>query len=402
MSSCRASSTGQHPGPETAETPASIYAHIPFCHTRCPYCSFVSFAGLDRQAKKSYMQAIGMQAQRMAAHIWLAGRKFQSLYVGGGTPTAVEPESLGAFIEECLAIFRFKGSAGKPPEVTVEANPNTINRELLARFKQAGVNRLSIGVQSFSDDMLEAIGRSHSSRQAFSAVELARSCGFQNISLDLMYGLPGQSLENWRQTLEKAGELAPEHLSIYELTVEEGTAFAELEKQGRLNLPHEDETASMFELARQVLTAAGYEHYEISNYGRPGCRSIHNINYWENGSYLGLGAGAVSCFSGFRVNSVAEPDRYVEMVNSNIHPFQDGEWLGLAPRFRETVIMGLRMTAGVSVQKLRDRFGMTPQDYYGDTLDRFIQQGLLIETAGRIRLTDKGLPVANQVLSVLV
>jgi len=194
----------------------------------------------------------------------------------------------------------------------------------------------------------------------------------------------------------------PEHLSVYELTIEQGTPFGELEKKGRLNLPPEDETASMFELAGQVLTAAGYEHYEISNYARPGCQCSHNINYWKNGSYLGLGTGSFSCFSGFRVNSVAEPGRYAEMVHSNMQPFQDGECLGLAPRFRETVIMGLRMTAGVAVQQLQNRFGMTPQDYYGDTLARLIQQGLLIERGNRIRLTDKGLPIANQVLSVLV
>ena len=156
-----ASSISRHPGPDSAEKPGGIYAHIPFCHSKCPYCSFVSYPQVDPGTQKKYMQAITLQAKKMAAHSWATGRTFQSLYIGGGTPTAVEPELLGAFIEECLTLFRFKGSSGNPPEVSVEANPNTINLELLVRLRKAGVNRISIGVQAFSDDMLQAIGRSH-------------------------------------------------------------------------------------------------------------------------------------------------------------------------------------------------------------------------------------------------
>jgi len=348
------------------------------------------------------MQALRSQTREMAGHPWCKSRLFDSLFIGGGTPAVVDVEQLAAFVQESLSLYRFRSTVGDRPEVSLETNPNTVNRAMLARLKKAGVNRLSIGAQSFSDDMLAAIGRSHSVQDVLDGVEYARSAGFDNLSLDLMYGLPGQTAATWQETLEKALELMPEHLSVYELTVEQGTSFGDLEKQGSLNLPPEDEVASMFEFAGQELTAAGYRHYEISNYTRPGCQCSHNINYWENGSYLGLGAGAVSCFSGFRVNSVAEPGRYAEMIYRNTRPFQDGEWLGLAPRFRETVIMGLRMTAGVAVQKLQDRFGMTPREYYGDTLDRLIEQDLLIEQGGRIRLTGKGLPIANQVLSVLV
>ena len=393
---------GVRVAPDTAESPAGIYVHIPFCRTRCPYCSFVSSPDVGEVIKSAYMQALMRQAVQMAGHPWCASRQFDSLFVGGGTPSVVDVEQLASFVQEILSLYRFRSAVGDRPELSLEANPNTVDRAMLDRLRKAGVNRLSIGAQSFSDDMLAAIGRSHSGQDVLDAVEHARSAGFDNLSLDLMYGLPGQTLENWQETLEKALELVPEHLSVYELTVEQGTPFGELEKQGSLNLPPEDETASMFELAGQELTGAGYEHYEISNYARPGGQCMHNVNYWENGSYLGLGAGAVSCFSGFRVNSVAEPRRYAEMIYRNTRPFQDGEFLGLAPRFRETVIMGLRMIAGIAVQKLQDRFGLTPQDYYGDTLNRLIQQGLLIEQGSRIRLTDKGLPIANQVLSVLV
>ena len=388
--------------PDTAESPAGIYVHIPFCRTRCPYCSFVSSPDAGEAIKSAYMQALMRQAVQMAGHPWCASRQFDSLFVGGGTPAVVDVEQLASFVQEIISLYRFRSIAGDRTEVSLETNPNTVNRAMLARLRKAGVNRLSIGVQSYSDALLQAIGRSHSVQDALDAVAYARREGYGNLSLDLMYGLPGQKLKTWQETLEKALEQAPEHLSVYELTVEPGTVFAELLVQGRLDLPHEDETASMFEQARQTLTAAGYAHYEISNYARPGFQCIHNINYWENGSYLGLGAGAVSCFSGFRVNSVAEHGRYAEMINRNILPFHDGEFLGLAPRFRETMIIGLRMTAGVAVQNLQDRFGMTPQDYYGATLDRFIQQGLLTQKDGWIRLTDMGLPVANQVLSELV
>ena len=388
--------------PDTAEGPAGIYVHIPFCRSKCPYCSFVSYPDTDANTRADYMQALRIQAREMAGQPWCESRLFDSLFIGGGTPAVAGVEQLAAFVQESLSLYSFRSTVGDRPEVSLETNPNTVNRAMLARLKKAGVNRLSIGAQSFSDDMLAAIGRSHSVQDVVNAVEYARSAGFDNLSLDLMYGLPGQTAAIWQETLEKALELMPEHLSVYELTVEQGTPFGELAKQGSLNLPPEDEVASMFELAGQELTAAGYRHYEISNYARPGCQCSHNINYWENGSYLGLGAGGVSCFSGFRVNSVAEPGRYAEMIYRNTRPFQDGEFLGLAPRFRETMIMGLRMIAGIAVQKLQDRFDMTPQDYYGDTLNRLIQQGLLIEQGSKIRLTDKGLPIANQVLSVLV
>lgn len=348
------------------------------------------------------MQALQNQARTMAGHPWCRNRVFSSLFIGGGTPGIVNIEQLAAFIRDCLALYRFSPETGSGPEVSLETNPNTVNVSMLAKLKKAGVNRLSIGAQSFSDDMLQTIGRSHSARDVLGAVKSARSAGFDNLSLDLMYGLPGQTMKTWRETLEKTLEQGPEHLSVYELTVEAGTPFALLENQGKLNLPPEDDVASMFELAGKVLTAAGYEQYEISNYARPGYRCSHNINYWENGSYLGLGAGAVSCFSGFRVNAVAEPGRFGELVNKNVHPFQDGEFLGLAPRFRETVIMGLRLTAGVSLQKLQDRFGLTPRDYYNETYSDLLHRGLLAEENGRVRLTKKSLPVANQVLAILV
>ena len=388
--------------PETCEGPAGIYAHIPFCKSKCPYCSFVSYQGMNLSVKNNYMQALKCQAQAMAGHPWSKGRTFHSLFIGGGTPSSVDSEKTAAFIRACLEAYDFTATPGKNPEVTLEANPNSLNSDRLDRFRQAGVNRLSIGIQSFSDAMLKNIGRTHTAREGIKAFESARAAGFKNINLDLMYGLPGQDIVKWEKTLQQAVALAPEHISVYELTIEGDTPFAELVRRKRLDLPHEDVTLSMFEQARGILTENGYRHYEISNYARNGFACIHNINYWENGSYVGLGGGAVSCFSGVRIKSEENPVRFTQMIDTGRMPFKEAEFLPLCARFRETVIMGLRMTAGVSNSRLEKRFGLTPQIYYGETLNRLLRQELLEEGEGRLRLTLKGLLLANSVMAQLV
>ena len=402
MLSQKNSSISRHPGPDSAEKPGGIYVHIPFCHTKCPYCSFASYPEADPLVMKNYMQAIRNQAKKMAQHPWSRDREFHSLYIGGGTPTIVAPEQLAVFIEECLTEFRFVEADGRPPEVSIETNPNALDKNILARLRQAGVDRLSIGVQSFSDPMLHVLGRSHSSQEAIRAVEYARSAGFQNLNLDLMYGLPGQTVDSWQQTLEKAIELSPEHLSVYELTVEDTTPFGSLAKQGKLHLPDDDNVLLMFRLTQELLSRSGYSQYEISNYGRPGLQCRHNINYWQNGSYLGLGAGAVSCFSGVRIKAVQKPIEFAGLINKGTYPYSEGEALPLRARFRETVIMGLRMTEGISCRKIYDWFGLTPHEYYGNAIMDFIEQGLLVEDGDRLRLTERGLPLANQVLMHLV
>lgn len=388
--------------PETGEGPAGIYAHIPFCQSKCPYCSFVSYPGMDDSIKNNYMQALRRQAQALACHPWSRARKFHSLFIGGGTPSSVAAAETAAFVEACLDAYDFTAMPGREPEVTLEANPNSINPDMLSQLRRAGVNRLSIGVQSFSDAMLRKIGRRHTVRAAVNAFEFARAAGFANINLDLMFGLPGQDLATWENSLQQAVALAPEHMSVYELTVEEGTPFAELARRKKLDLPPEEETLAMFEGAREILAAKGYRHYEISNYGRRGFACIHNINYWENGSYIGLGAGAVSCFSGVRIKSEENPVQFTQMINGGRVPFQEAEFLPLAARFRETVIMGLRMTAGVSVSRLEKQFGVGLQRYYGETLQGLLRQELLEEGAGRLRFTRKGLLLANRVMAQLV
>ena len=388
--------------PEASEKPAGIYVHIPFCETKCPYCSFVSYPGLKASFKNSYLEAVTKQAREMAAHPWVRKRKFRSLFVGGGTPSSVEPGSIISLLAACLHDFDFMQRENEAPEVTVEANPNTVNPEMLKLLRETGVNRLSIGMQAFSDNMLKNIGRTHTAQDNMQAFEWARGAGFANINLDLMFGLPGQHEAVWEKTLHQAAALNPEHLSAYELTVEQGTPFAELASKGRLKLPPENVILAMFAQAREILAANAYKHYEISNYGRRGFECSHNLNYWENGSYVGLGAGAVSCFSGLRIKNVESPDRFMQLLNNNQAPYAEAEFLPLEARFRETVIMGLRTTAGVSIKSLKDRFGLTPQQYYGDMIGKLMSDNLLEEADSRLRLSRKGLLLANMVMEQLV
>lgn len=383
--------------PQSGEQNPGLYLHIPFCRSKCAYCSFTSYPCAG-EPPAEYLAALLQQAKMMARDAWTRGRTFETLFVGGGTPTIYNSRKLALLIEECLAGYAFVPR----PEVTVETNPNTVNVSNLGDLRAAGVSRLSIGVQSFSDALLKGIGRTHSAGEAKEAFRAARRAGFENINLDLIFGLPGQTLRDLETTLQEALALEPEHLAIYELMLEEGSLLTGKVRQGEVILPAEDEVADMSVLAGDMLAAAGYGHYEISNFSRPGLACRHNINYWENGAYLGLGAGAVSCLSGLRLKNVEDAGRFVRLVNQGIHPFLEGEFLGFAPRFRETVIMGLRMARGVSLSSLAERFALTPEAYYDNTLEKLKAAGLVEVADGCVRLTAYGFPLANQVLAELV
>ncbi len=376
---------------------AGLYIHIPFCVAKCPYCSFAS-TPLAGQDLPGYLDAIRVQVRAMASHPWTRGVRFTSLYVGGGTPTVYPGADLGRLIQYCLTLLPFTTN----PEISVEANPNTVTREKLQTLGQAGVNRLSIGVQSFSDRLLTVIGRAHTAKEALIALDLARTTGFTNLSLDLIYGLPGQTMADWQASLGTAMAVGPEHLSLYELMVEDNTRFRDLQRAGKLALPAEDETVAMAETIPAMLTAGGYARYEISNYSRPGHQCAHNLIYWQNDSYLGIGAGAVSSFSGLRVKTVADPPLFMKLLRAGATPFLEAECLPREAAFRETVIMGLRLVTGVSVPDLEKRFGLTPRAYYGTVLQKLKDQGLIEEAAAHLRLTPKGLPIANQALAQLV
>lgn len=373
----------------------ALYIHIPFCLSKCHYCSFSSWAGMDSLHSR-YVTALLRELEQTAATTSTA--PLTSVFIGGGTPTILTGAALADIVKLCRELFGFASDA----EISIEANPGTVDLEKLTLIRASGINRLSLGVQSFHDAELQRLGRPHSADDAACARRLARMAGFDNINLDLMYGLPGQSPQSWQESLEQAFALAPTHLSLYELSVEEGTPFQTQLHEGRLALPEEEELSVMDEITANLCRQAGFIHYEISNYARPGCQCRHNINYWENGPYLGLGAAAVSCIDGRRQQRISEPLRYCELIEGEKPVVGEEEWLEPEASFRETVIMGLRMTQGVSRERLRQRYNMDIETCYGPTLTRLMNQGLLELSATTLRLTSTGRRFANQVMAELV
>jgi oxygen-independent coproporphyrinogen III oxidase len=347
---------------------------------------------------RRYREALILQLRRMTAGEWAERRAVTTIFFGGGTPSIFPASVLAGLLWECRARF----VQADDIESSIEVNPATVTDGDLLQLRRAGFNRLSIGVQSLADGELTRIGRPHTAADARETVRSARRAGFSNINIDLMYGLPAQKVPDWRNTLRAALELAPEHLALYELTIEEGTPFAGLVEQGKLKLPQEDAVLEMMEVTAAETNRGGYRRYEISNYSRPGRECRHNINYWRNGSYIGLGAGAVSCVAGRRYAAIKDVELFCRRMAVGQEPWAEVEELGHEARFRETVIMGLRMTAGISIRELELRFGLNPAVYYGPALQRLASQGLVVMENGFLRLTARGLPVANRVMADLV
>ncbi len=382
---------------ERPESGAGLYIHIPFCVSKCAYCAFNSFTLTGRDTA-GYLSALHGQLLRLSRHPLVAKNIFSTIFIGGGTPTIYSARQLAELVFAALDNFHFS----YPVEITVESNPDSIKQKSLSALRQAGVNRLSIGVQSFADNLLAGLGRIHNAAQAENAIKTAREAGFANINLDLMFGLPGQTLQKWRQTLETACGYGPEHLAVYELTVEENTLFGDMAAMNKLELPHEDEVADMAELSRQILADAGYTHYEISNFARSGYECRHNMNYWQNGSYLGLGAGAVSCIADIRISNTSDPDSFNRQIKAGNDGFCGAEALSREKKFRETIIVGLRMVKGISLASLQKRFNLDPRQYYGDTFRRLQDNNLLEIKDGRLCLPAQAMAVANQILAELV
>lgn len=385
-----------HSGTENRD--CGLYLHIPFCVRKCRYCSFYSVVGRSDIFNR-YCNALKRQVQKYARQEQSTSITPATIFFGGGTPSILPVSFLTELLASCRTSFSL-GAANL--ETSLEVNPATVDQDDLIRLFQAGFNRLSIGVQSFVDEELRILGRPHTAREAGDVLNMARQAGFTNISLDLMYGLPGQTVSAWQETLGAALELAPDHLSIYELTIEEKTVFADMLEQGTLNLPGEDEVLCMMQMTREETAGKGMHRYEISNYARPGKECQHNINYWRNGSYLGIGAGAVSGLADRRCSNIADLDGYCRKIESGESPIDDIEELEQEARFRETVVMGLRMTEGVSINRLVSRFGINPVDYYGIILSRLQADDLLVREGDFLKLTPRGLRLANRVMAELV
>ncbi|MDN5347505.1 MAG: hypothetical protein PWP65_1069 [Clostridia bacterium] len=331
---------------------------------------------------------------KLVADRLMSGRSpVSTLYLGGGTPSLLSPTSLSKILKESREYFPWKGDI----EVTLEANPGTVDLAKLRAFKDSGVNRLSLGAQSFNERLLKAMGRVHTSSDINDAVSTARKAGFTNLNLDLIYGLPGQDLETWEDTLEAAISLSPEHISIYCLELDERTPWGQEFLAGRLPLPGEDLVLAMYYAARAQLEAAGYRQYEISNFSRPGYECRHNIIYWENGFYLGLGVAAASHYRHCRWENPGNLEAYQEAVFSGRLPRQNLVNLSLREEMAETMFMGLRLISGVDLAAFYRRFKVDALEEYGASISKLKSLGLLKYNDGRLALTAKGLPLANVV-----
>lgn len=382
--------------------PISFYVHIPFCRRKCYYCDFNSYAGLEHLFKP-YIEALLREISCLAN---LYGPEAgESLYFGGGTPSLLPPELIRAVVEGLKENFGLLPGA----EITLEANPGTVDKAFLEALLEIGVNRLSLGAQSFNEGELALLGRIHSPEEIEKAFREAREAGFGNVNLDLIYGLPAQSLDSWRVTLEKALELEPEHLSLYALTLEEGVPLAQRIASGELPAPDEDLAAEMYCLAEELLEKAGYEHYEISNWAKPGFACRHNIRYWLNLPYLGFGAGAHSFRGDMRWHNVLHPGEYIEILSApEITGFPspvacEVEKITPAIEMAETVILGLRLVKeGLSFERFYRRFGMDLRELYGPQIEELVELGLLEIDRERIRLSPRGRLLGNEVFQRFV
>jgi oxygen-independent coproporphyrinogen-3 oxidase len=367
-----------------------LYLHIPFCVHKCAYCDFASYAS-DGALYAPYLAAL---RQEMRARSCAGEITARTLYVGGGTPTVLPAPDLGALVQDAWCVFSLPDDA----EVTVESNPGTVDKAYLASMLQAGVNRLSLGVQSLNDRLLRLLGRVHTAQEAIEGVRDARAAGFENLNLDLMLGLPRQSLVDWQESVWRALDWAPEHLSLYALTVEDGTPLAERIQCGALPAPDDDLAADMYEWAEETLAKAGYVHYEISNWARPGFACRHNLIYWRNEPYLGLGAAAHSWASGRRRSNVRHPADYVEAIRDGRAPVAEVETIDPSLEKAETMMMGLRLLQeGVSFDRFERRFGVSMLGIYGAEIAGAVDDGLLECTADRVRLTRRGALLGNRV-----
>ena len=381
--------------------PLELYVHIPFCIRKCAYCDFVSGPG-TKAMQKEYEEAL---LAEIDAAEETAESEVISVFFGGGTPSAVDAGMLARVMEKLRSKYVFSEDA----EITLEANPGTLDAEKLKCYRKSGFNRISIGCQSVHDEELKRLGRIHTFAEFQESFALARDAGFANINVDLMSGLPEQSEEKWEESLRTIAELSPEHISAYSLIVEPGTPFAEQ----KLDLPDEDTEREMYARTAEILAEYGFFQYEISNYAKPGYECRHNIVYWTMDEYIGLGIGAASFFNGRRYSNTLDMKQYIRTMEDvfdkrsadEIYQSQAldtirhiDETVDVDTLMEEYVIFGLRMTRGISAADFYDRFGHSLYDVYGDVIRSYVASGHMKDEKGMVFLTRKGIDVSNRIL----
>jgi oxygen-independent coproporphyrinogen-3 oxidase len=394
------------------EQSLALFVFIPFCRIKCTYCDFNVYAHLAR-LMEPYAEAVVEEIRNSKFVIRNLSPRAHSIYFGGGTPSLLAP----AHTETMLAAIRRAFSVNPDAEITLEANPATADEEKIRTWRALGVNRLSIGVQSFDDVALKRLNRGHTAVDALEMYEQARRAGFANVNLDLIYGLPLQTLDDWRAALQRALELQPEHLSLYALRVEEHTGLEHQIKRGVYPMPDDELAAEMYEMAEEMLAEAGYAQYEISNWcldvgrwkldvGRTTSdptfnfqplASKHNLTYWLNEPYLGFGAGAHSYFGGARFSNVLSPAEYIQRVERGVSVVAEREEISRDLEMAETMFLGLRLAQGIARERFRARFGIEMQERYGREMKELEELGLVEEVGGFLRLTRRGRLVSNQV-----
>ena len=370
--------------------PLAIYVHVPFCVRKCAYCDFASFAGCEAMWEP-YFDALGGEIAAWADK--LRAYRARSIFFGGGTPSLVPGTMIAGVMEKLRSCVEIAPDA----EITIEANPGTLDMEKLRIYRDAGINRISIGVQSFDAELLQNLGRIHSPGEAEDAVRMAREAGFENISIDLMYALPGQSMAQWRSTLERAAALPVKHISAYSLIVEEGTEMARRVAGGLAQVPGDDEVNEMQRMAVCMLEKAGFMRYEVSNYARPGFESRHNITYWQGGEYLGLGSAAHSLVENCRFANPPELRDYLASER-----MLDKTELSLADRREEMLMLSTRMVRGLDLSAWQQAFGDRLEETKAREIRKLENYGFIEIAGGFLRLTPIGLEMQDSVVLELM
>lgn len=369
-----------------------IYIHIPFCVKKCDYCDFKSYAGKITLAPQ-YIQSLKREIEQKAKELQEKEPiRIKTIYIGGGTPTYLKAEQIVEVVKWLKEKFLISIEQGNL-EITIEANPGSITKEKLENYKKVGINRISIGLQSTNNELLERIGRIHRYNRFLQSYELTRQSGFDNINVDLMLGLPGQTLEILEDSINKVIQLEPEHISVYSLILEEGTKMYQAYKENKLkNLPTENEERQMYWLVKQKLEENGYQHYEISNFAKAGYESKHNMDCWNQREYIGFGAAAHSYFNRVRYSNTEEIEEYIENNMVTIHEEQTKEM-----QMKEYMMLGLRKLEGISIDKFKNKFVENPVYIFRKELDKLVEEDLLEIEGDKIQLTKKGIDLANLV-----
>lgn len=375
-----------------------IYVHIPFCKQKCKYCDFTSFA-CYKEKQNDYIECLKQEIIEKAQEIYARDDKKQieidTIYIGGGTPSIISEE----YIKEILNTIKENYKIVENPEVTIEVNPGTVDEVKLKKYYEIGINRISIGLQSTNDKLLKMLGRIHTYKEFEDVYEKARKIGFKNINVDLMVGLPKQTLEDVEESLRKIIEKSPEHVSVYSLIVEENTKMFELIEDGTLELPSEELERKMYWKVKEILEQNGYKHYEISNFSKPGYESKHNLNCWSQHDYFGFGIAAHSYYDGMRYSNIENLKQYIDNYENKVavynvvfHENQSKEDM-----MKEFMLLGLRKIDGVKISDFKEKFVDNPLYVFRNELNKLAQEDLIEVFENSIRLTDKGLDLANLV-----